>query len=250
MERRTLLKSTAVLASGMLAGCFSESNDSNGGKTQTNQGVEAETVQDTQTKTESTNKKSGKLSGEVISSELQSKQTSYDTSYYGAVTVENTGDVPIFQPRVMVKFLDSEGNLLEGNEISILHLKSGQKWDVYSQFLGTESTPETVEAELKPVERLGADFNQNKDLKRSEVQLQTGETTSVTGKIKNKTGSSTGIMTYAQFVTENNTVLGGTSDIINGVSAGETWSFNCEFYQTNEKVLDRISDYELYVFGQ
>lgn len=256
MQRRTLLKGTgAVLFSGLIAGCFSGNDDGNGGTTDqdtdSNGEAEGETVQSTQTKTKTkTTKSSGKASADVVTSELRTNQTSYDTEYIGFATVKNTGDMTLFQPRVTVKFIDSEGSLIESSEVSILHLKQGQEWDVYSTFLGTESTPESVNVELKPVERLGGKYTKDTDLKQSEIELQTGETTSVTGKVQNNTGSTASIMAYAQFITEDNTVLESTSDIINGVSNGETWSFNCESFQTNEDLLNRISDYELYVFAE
>lgn len=275
MDRRNYLTSIAALSGGLvLAGCSSSSggnNNSSGGSGTNGSGSGSESTQsgsemttggsgDTTESDEQTAAESETEEGTETGSET-STQTSVgseavevantevvesDMETGVAAEVTNTGDTRLSYVEVEAIFRNDAGDVLDSNFTNVVGLESGQTWETYVSYLGTESV---ADAELNVADTTASELApppEGVELVEDSIEPAQDEFSSpkVVGRAENGSNSSVDYLQAAvSFVAESGNLLGSGSANISNLPAGETWRFEVDYLAIAPDKPDEPDDY-------
>jgi hypothetical protein len=134
MRRRALLKRTALLTTAAgLAGCSSL-----GGGTDTPTATDPPTDRPTPTPTPSTVLTPDEGSLDVVEHALSRSDEGSESEVVALdAVVENAGESAVTGVRIVARFLDADGTLLEESEAGADRLSAGGRWEVELLFPGS-----------------------------------------------------------------------------------------------------------------
>ena len=193
---------------------------------------------------------SGTAKAAVTKSKLTKELSGDGTWQYLSGQVTNTGEVRLSDPTVTIKFQDENGFIRDSTSERIYSLKPGQHWDFWEPYvrIARRAPPPAAKAtiEIDEFERV-ENYTHPSGLDVSDVTLKPREPVTVHGDITNTTGQMINVYATAQFLTEQNHVLGWDSKFRSSLGAGKTWRFAVDWYESSEKPIKKTSGYELFL---
>lgn len=246
MKRRTFL-TTAVSATSIaaFAGCLSEgdegsSNDDGGIKEGTPNGEEAKND------SEGTVEVTGEPDMVVEEQEIRSESEYGSMSYTGFVRLTNEGGATSYEPSVTVKFYDGDDKMIDSGEETALLVRQGQSWEVRRELL-EDGTPERIDVSVDNGEAGAIEKYKNpSEIEVTNEGLEKGDNAIVTADIKNTSDADISVTVMAQFMKDDDTLLGGSLDFVENLSPDDIWTTNAEWIVTDDQLMEQVSKYSVF----
>lgn len=250
MHRRRFLSAAGTAAVAALAGCSSSeptTTGTDGGTTDTDGTPSSPTESPTDSPTDSPTP-AGPPEVAVESSELTTIEgDTFDHTVVHA-EVSNTGGAVSGLIEVEAVFYDDGGEELDANSNVLPALPAGDTWEVYVQYLGSES-PADYEVDLAHDSSTQPDWGVE-GAEVVESTLDASGDVKVNGTVKNTSESTIDYLEVVPyFYAENGNLLGVSLSNETDLEAGATWEFSTSFLVGIDKVADRVSDHEVHLSG-
>lgn len=225
MHRRQYL---AVVAAAAIAGCGGGSGDRSGDDDGDAGG-------------------GGEPQVDIVESSLETVEGEYSTETYASATVENSGSVRSGDVELTARWYDSDGNLLDDDSESLPSLAAGQTWNARVEALVDDEKIDDFELDGE-FEVEAPTAPDGVELVDSELRVTEDGDVSVVGSAENGSGELLDYMeANAMLFDADGDVLAGSFDNQTEVPAGETWSFEIEFYGMARA--DQIDTHEMLLAG-
>ena len=240
MDRRTYLATVGSVGLGVLAGCVSTTST---------------TAEPTDTPTDTPTSTTEELSAEatVESSQLDTWDLG-SSSRVGAVgKIRNTGGWPLLAVTVKAKFYDGAGDLLNSAATQMMGLYGDGVWEPWLTYTG-DHDPESVELTVSNVQPSRQHLDGGGDV--YDVTDTVAESPEddlayprVSGTVEKLAETDRDRIRLIVKVADNtDTILNHATDVITGMSVGESWDFDLRIPFENTSRTERLDGYQALLY--